>query len=311
MITIGQSAAREHRTASYLALAAVCILWGTTYLGIRIAIETLPPLYLIAIRYTISGGILLLGAWIARVRLPSGRELAATSVCGVVAIGIGNGFLAIAETWVPSGLAALFYTTCPFWMVGIDALLPHGRRPLGSTIQGLLVGVAGVLFLVVPAARHEGFHGGTFTGFLVLQISAAGWITGSLFQKRVPTRVHPFVTGAVQQLAAGLAMFIPAVMFEHPPANVSLRSELALAYLVVFGSIVGFSSFVYCMARLPVAIVSVYTFVNPGVAVFLGWLFFREPFGYRELLAMLIVFAGIAIVKWSESRLKTRAAVTI
>jgi drug/metabolite transporter (DMT)-like permease len=127
LITIGQSAAREHRTASYLALAAVCILWGTTYLGIRIAIETLPPLYLIAIRYTISGGILLLGARIARVRLPSGRELAATSVCGVVAIGIGNGFLAIAETWVPSGLAALFYTTCPFWMVGIDALLPHGK----------------------------------------------------------------------------------------------------------------------------------------------------------------------------------------
>jgi drug/metabolite transporter (DMT)-like permease len=297
-----QSAATGHRTAAYVALAAVCILWGTTYLGIRISIETIPPLYLIATRYTISGAILLLGARLAGARIPSGRELAATSAGGIIAIGIGNGFLAIAETWVPSGLAALFYTTCPFWMVGIDALLPQGRKPLGLTLQGLLVGVTGVLFLVIPAARHEGFHGGTFTGFVVLQISAAGWVTGSLLQKRVRTNVQPFISGAVQQLAAGLAMFIPAMLFEHPPVAVSTRSELAVAYLVVFGSLIGFSSFMYCMVRLPVAIVSVYTFVNPIVAVFLGWLFFREPFGYRELVAMLIVFVGVAIVKWSESR---------
>ena len=292
----------------YLALAAVCILWGTTYLGIRISLETIPPLYLIAIRYTISGAILLIGARIAGVHIPQGRELLATSVCGIIGIGVGNGFLAIAETWIPSGLAALFYTTCPFWMVGIDALLPHGRKPLSSTLQGLLVGVAGVLFLVVPAARHEGFHGGTFTGFLILQLSAAGWVTGALLQKRVATQVHPFINGAVQQLAAGIAMFIPAALFEHAPAAVSTRSELAVAYLIVFGSLIGFSSFIYCMARLPVAIVSVYTFVNPVVAVFLGWLFFREHFGYRELVAMMIVFAGIAIVKWSESRLAIPAA---
>lgn len=290
------------RASAYIALAAVCVLWGTTYLGIRIAVETIPPFYLIAGRYTISGALLLVGARLAGLHIPSGRELIQTGICGAICIGIGNGFLALAETWIPSGLAALFYTTCPFWMVGIDALLPAGRRPLLSTVRGLLVGVGGVAILVAPAALKEGLRGGTFSGFLVLQLSAVGWVLGALLQKRVKTRSEAVVTGAVQQLAAGLAMFLPAVIFEHFPHAVSMRSELAVAYLVVFGSCVGFTAFIFAITRLPIAIVSVYTFVNPVVAVFLGWLFFREPFGARELAAMFVIFSGIALVKWSESR---------
>ncbi len=283
----------------------MCFFWGTTYLGIRISLESLPPLYLIAIRYVISGSILLLAARIGGAHLPRGRELMLTAVCGIICIGIGNGCLAIAEEWIPSGLAALFYTTSPFWMVGIDALLPGGRKPLGSTIAGLSVGLFGVAFLIFPAAAHEGVHGRTLAGFLILQLSGIGWVAGSLLQKRVEARAHSFVSGAVQQLAAGLATFVPAAFFEKMPSSIHLRPALAVAYLVIFGSIVGFSSFIYCMSRLPVAIVSIYTFVNPVVAVFLGWLFFREPFGYRELIAMFIVFLGIALVKWSESVRRT------
>jgi drug/metabolite transporter (DMT)-like permease len=295
-------ASGQAQNSAYMALIAVCVLWGTTYLGIRVAVETIPPFYLIAGRYTVSGAALLIGARIAGLRIPSGRELIGTSICGAICIGIGNGFLALAETWIPSGLAALFYTTCPFWMVGIDALLPGGKRPLASTIRGLLVGVAGVVILVLPAAIREGFRGGTFTGFLVLQLSAAGWVFGALLQKRVETRSEAIVTGAVQQLAAGLAMFLPAALFEHIPHNVSSRSAFAVAYLVLFGSGIGFTAFIYAITRLPVAIVSVYTFVNPVVALFLGWLFFREAFGVRELIAMFVIFAGIVVVKWSESR---------
>ncbi len=279
----------------------MCVLWGTTYLGIRIAIEALPPFYFLAIRYTISGAILLIAVRIAGVQLPRGRELLATSACGIICIGVGNGCLAVAEQWVPSGMAALFFTTCPFWMIGIDALLPGGRRPFGWTIRGLLVGLAGVVILVMPGALREGIRGGTLLGFLVLQLSAVGWATGALLQKRVETQALPLVSGAVQQFAAGLAMFIPAAMFEKAPTSISVQPALAVAYLVVFGSIIGFSSFIYCMSRLPVAVVSLYTFVNPVIALFLGWLFFREPFGHRDLLAMLIIFAGIGIVRWSES----------
>jgi drug/metabolite transporter (DMT)-like permease len=301
-LTLPAKTAAHSQNSAYIALIAVCVLWGTTYLGIRIAVETIPPFYLIAARYTISGAVLLIGARLAGLGIPSGRELIQTGICGAICIGIGNGLLALAETWVPSGLAALSYTTCPFWMVGVDALLPRGQRPLASTVRGLLVGVAGVVILVLPAALKEGFRGSTFSGFLVLQLSAAGWVVGALLQKRVVTRSDAIVTGAVQQLAAGLAMFVPAALFEHIPHAVSSRSVFAVAYLVVFGSCIGFTAFIYAITRLPVAIVSVYTFVNPIVAVFLGWLFFREAFGVREFIAMIVIFAGIAVVKWSESR---------
>jgi drug/metabolite transporter (DMT)-like permease len=291
----------QHERLAYSALVAVCFFWGTTYLGIRIALESLPPVYLMAIRYTISGGILLAAAALGGFHLPRGRELLYTAICGIICIGIGNTFLAIAELLIPSGLAAVFYTTSPFWMVGIDALLPGGKRPLLSTLAGLFAGLLGVIFLVLPAARQEGFRGHTFAGFLLLELAAVGWVLGSLLQKRVRVRAVPFVSGAVQQLAAGLALFVPAVKFEKLPHTVSLRSELAVAYLVVFGSIVGYTAFIYSMSHLPVAVVSIYSFVNPVVAILLGWLFFREPFGFRELGAMLIIFIGIALVRWSEA----------
>ena len=213
---------------AYLALAAVCLFWGTTYLGIRIALESFPPLYLIAIRYVISGSVLLAAAAAAGATIPRGRELWQTAVCGIICIGVGNGLLAIAELYVPSGLAALFYTVAPFWMIGIDAFLPGGKRPVLTTI--------------------------------------------------------------------------PAGLLEQLPHTVATRSVVAVGYLVVFGSLVGFSAFIYSMAKLPVAVASLYTFVNPVVAMLLGGLLYRESFGSRELVAMIIIFAGIAAVRWSESR---------
>ena len=173
------------------------------------------------------------------------------------------------------------------------------------------MGLLGVAFLVLPAALHEGFGGKAISGFLLLQISGVGWVLGSLLQKRVATRANSFVIGAVQQFAAGIATFVPAIIFEKMPHAVNLRSGLAVAYLVIFGSLIGFSSFVYAVANLPVAIVSIYYFVNPIVAVWLGFLFFREPFGGRELIAMIIIFAGIALVRWSESFRSKRSAAVV
>ncbi len=289
------------RRLAYAALAAVCFFWGTTYLGIRIGLESLPPFYLMGIRYTISGSILLAFAALGRFPLPRGRELLYSAGCGIICIGIGNGCLALAELLIPSGLAALFYTTAPFWMIGVDAFLPGGRSPYLSTLGGLAVGLLGVAFLVWPAAVSEGVQGHTVSGFLLLQLSAFGWVLGALLQKRVRTRTFPFINGAVQQLAAGLAMLVPAAAFEKLPHAVSARSEFAVAYLVVFGSLVGFSSFIYSMTHLPVAVVSIYTFVNPVVAILLGRLFFRESFGRQELVAMVVIFGGIALVRWSEA----------
>lgn len=233
---------------------------GTTYLGIRIGLESLPPLYLIAIRYTISGSLLLLAARLGGFHLPRGRELLQTSLCRMLCIGVGNSFLAVSELLIPSGLAAVFYTTAPFRIVGLDALLPGGKRPFVTTVAGLLIGLCGVVFLVLPAALREG-PGDTTLGFLLLQLSAAGWVLGALLQKRVRAVSLPVVSGAVQQLAAGLAVFIPAMFIEKLPHSITVRSKLANAYLVVCGSLVGFTAFIYSMTHLPVAIVSISTFV--------------------------------------------------
>ncbi len=285
---------------AYVALAAVCFFWGTTYLGIRISLETIPPALMLGIRYVISGGVLLVAAKIARIPLPRGRELWLTALCGIIGIGSGNGFLAVAELRIPSGTAALFYTTAPFWMVGIDSLLPNGKKPFATTILGLLIGVFGVAYMIYPAAVHEGMHGNTWPGFLLIQLSAAGWTIGSLFQKRVHSHAPPFVSGAVQQFAAGLACLSFGGVFEKMPAHAGVRAWLAVGYLIVFGAIIGYSAFIYIVKNLPIAVASIYYFVNPVVAVIVGWLFFREPFGVRAAIAMLIIFAGIVVVRWSE-----------
>lgn len=288
---------RHPHFQAYLALAAVCFFWGTTYLGIRIAIESMAPQVLMAVRYTISGIIMLVAAYLSKAHMPSGRELWYTVLYGVMIIGGGTGCLAFAELWVPSGLASVFITLSPFWLIGIDALIPGGERLHGPTILAMLVGFAGTTLLVAPEIMSEGFGGPIVRGFLLIELGSAGWCLGSILQRRHQTKAHPVVSGAVQQLATGLAFAIPALLAKPHPSTWSARSIGAVAYLVVFGSIVGYSAYIFALDRLPVSVVSIYNYVNPVIAVFLGWLFFREHFGLQELIAMLIIFAGVALVK--------------
>ncbi|MBV9768896.1 MAG: EamA family transporter [Bryobacterales bacterium] len=288
---------RHPQFQAYLALAAVCIFWGTTYLGIRIALESIAPAVLLSLRYTLSGGILLIAAYFSKAHIPTGRELRHTALFGVIIIGMGTGSLVFAEQWVPSGLAAVFITVSPFWMVGMEALIPGGDPLYGPTIAGMIVGLAGTVLLVTPETMQEGFGGPLLRGFLLLQLGAAGWAFGSILQRRHQTRAHPVVSGAVQQLATGLAFAVPAFLAKPHPSTWSTRSLGAVAYLVVFGSIVGYSAYSFALDRLPISVVSIYTYINPVIAIFLGWIFFREHIGALELFAMLIIFAGVALVK--------------
>lgn len=289
---------RSHpQFTAYLALAAVCFFWGTTYLGIRMALESIPPLLLISFRYMISGTLLLIVARLSKAHLPTGKELWYTVLFGVILIGVGNGCLAFAELWIPSGLAALFVTTTPFWMIGIEALVPGGDRLHGPTILGMLVGLAGTLLLVAPNAIQHGFSGPVLQAFLLLQLGCLAWSAGSIAQRRHQTKAHPLVNGAVHQLAAGLVYLGPALYFKSQPLEPSLRSLAAVLWLIVCGSVIGYSAYIYILDKLPVSMVSLYSYCTPVVALFLGWLFYREPIGAREIVAMLIVFAGMAMVK--------------
>jgi drug/metabolite transporter (DMT)-like permease len=290
----------------YAALVAVCIFWGTTYLGIRMSLESFAPLQLVSIRYIISGSILVLFALLRGLDLPRGRELAAVCLSGFLTLGIGNGALVFAEVMIPSGIAGLIITISPFWMVGVEALLPGGERLHAPTIGGMAVGLLGACLLFTPDQGPFHVDRSLLNGFLILQVGMAGWSFGSIYLRRNSGRAHPVIAGGVQQLAAGLVLAPFAAAIPEHPIHWSVRGVLALLYLVTFGSIVGYSAYVYALDRLPVAIVSVYPYVNAIVAVTLGWLFYREPFGPREAAAMLVIFAGVAMVK--RYSLKPRAA---
>jgi drug/metabolite transporter (DMT)-like permease len=182
-------------------------------------------------------------------------------------------------------------------MIGIEALIPGGDRLHGPTIVAMLVGLVGTILLVAPEAMQEGFGGPLLRGFLLLQLGCAGWSLGSILQRRHQTKAHPVVSAAVQQLATGLAFAVPALFAKPHPSTWSTRSIGALVYLVLFGSIVGYSAYIFVLDRLPISVVSLYNYINPIIAVFLGWIFFREHFGLQEVVAMLIIFAGVALVK--------------
>jgi drug/metabolite transporter (DMT)-like permease len=282
---------------AYLALVSIYFFWGTTYLAIRMSLESLPPVLLVSGRFILSGSLMLAGAVAAKARLPRGRELLMTALYGALILGVGNTCLTIAELWIPSGLAALIITTAPLWMVGIDAFLPGGDRLRLPAVAGILVGGLGAVLLVAPRATGAISSAHLWGAFLLLQIANFAWSFGSIRQRRMTRLAHPIVSGAVQQLAAGLAC-LPVALFEvRQPINWHLRGVGAALYLVVFGSIVGYSAYVYALDKLPVALVSTYTYVNPVVAVFLGWLFYREPFGRLEAAGMAVIFLGVAIVK--------------
>ncbi len=282
--------------AAYLAFASVCFFWGTTYLGIRVALESLPPFLLVSVRFLLSGGILLIALRIARIALPKGRDLWWTALFGLMVLGVGNSLLTVSEQLIPSSLASLFIAMSPIWMVGMEALFPGGEKLTKGTAVGMAAGLAGAGLLVGPDAFSQGFSGNVVRGFLLLQIGSISWGLGSILQKLRKAEMHPVASAAVQQFAAGLA-FLPVALVENAPAHWDAKGIGALLYLTVFGSIVGYTSYIIALQRLPISIVSLYTYINPVVAAVLGWLFYREPFGRREISAMLVIFAGVAIVK--------------
>jgi hypothetical protein len=289
---------------AYIAFVCVCIFWGTTYLGIRMGLESFPPAVLVAARFTISGGLLVAVELLRGRKLPAWGELWRTALFGFMILGLGSGSLAWAELTVPSGLASLFITISPFWLVGVEALLPGGDKLHAPTILGMIVGFLGVAMLVTPDFHSPAGGLSLLAGFAVTQIGVASWCTGSVLQKRHATKASPFLSLGIQQLSAGLAFIPAALILPHDAIHWSVRGVGAVLYLVVFGSWIGYTAYIYGLAKFPIAAFSVYPYINCVVAVGLGWLVYREPFGWKESFAMLVIFAGVAIVKWQTSQPK-------
>ncbi len=265
------------------------------------SLETFPPYVLISTRFILSGSIMIAGALARGARLPRGKDLWKAGLSGILILSVGNGCLTFAELRIASGLASLIITLSPFWLVGIEAMA-GGERLHVPTVFGMIVGFAGAALLVSGGIGSGGFGSTAIGGFLLLQLGMISWSAGSIYQRRQQVESHPIVIGAVQQVFGGLAVLPFAMLASSHHIAWSVRGVSALFYLVTFGSIIGYSAYAYALDRLPVAVVSIYPYVNSVVAVALGWLFYREPFGAREAAAMLVIFTGVAVVKWQSGK---------
>jgi drug/metabolite transporter (DMT)-like permease len=293
----------RQRKLAYLAWVAVCVIWGTTYLGIRVSLETMPPALMGGLRWTLAGG--LLAGWLVMrgEKLPAVSQWGSIALLGFLMLVLGNGGVVFAEQWVPSGLTAVLVATSPFWMAGVEALMPDGERLRPPGIAGLVLGFSGIVLLVWPeltlgASGQRGF----LAGIVAVQVAAFGWSLGSSYSRRRGRTENILGTTALQMLAGGLMMVaIGTVRGEWSALFFSTRSAVALGYLTTIGAIGGFVAYSYALRHLPVSFVSLYAYLNPIIAVALGVLLLHEPFTPRMAAAAVLVFTGVAVVRWTRS----------
>jgi drug/metabolite transporter (DMT)-like permease len=295
---IPASTAREKRLA-YLAWGAVCLIWGTTYLGIRITLETMTPFLMSSFRWLIAGGILVIYMAARGEALPARSRWGGIALIGFLLLVVGNGGVAYAEQWVPSGLAAVLVATAPFWMAGVEGAIRGGERFTRRALAGLLIGFSGILVLVWPELSLESADSRHFLiGVLALQLAAFGWSLGSSYSRRHGRADHVLGSTALQMLAGGLMLLVAGTLRqEWGSFAFSTRTTAALLYLATIGAIGGFVAYTYALRHLPVSFVSLYAYINPVIAVALGVLLLGEPFDARIGAAAGLVLAGVALVR--------------
>ncbi len=284
-----------------LAFAVVYVVWGSTYLAIRFAIETLPPLLMAAARFLTAGVILYAWRRARGVPAPSTRNWVAAVVVGLLLLLGGNGAVVWAEQTVPSGVAALLVAVVPLWMVLLDWLSPGGRRPGAIVGLGLAVGFAGVALLIGPGAILRGAASGVDPfGAGVLMVGSFCWAAGSIYSRSAPLPPAPLLTTGMQMIGGGTGLLIAGLATGEASrlslSGASPRSLLSLAYLIVFGAIVAYSAYTWLLRVVPAAQVSTYAYVNPVVAVALGWAFAGEPVTARTLAAAAVIVGSVALI---------------
>src|SRR6266511_669620 len=286
-----------------LAFAIVYLVWGSTYLGIRFAIQSIPPFLMAAARFLIAGAILY--AWSLRDggAAPTRRQWWNATVVGVLLLTLGNGLVTWAELKVPSGLAALIVAAMPVWLVLLEAVRPGGMRPAGLGVIGVAVGIVGQVILVGPSADGSAVN---LVGVAGLVIATMSWAAGSIRARLVDLPASRSRTTAMEMLGGGAGLLIIGLLHGEAPAllaaDITPRSLLALGYLTVFGSLLAFTAFVWLNTHVAPARVATYAYVNPVVAVFLGWLLAGEPVTTRTLIGAGIIVGAVVMINTAGAR---------
>ena len=301
------SVAQKHRVAVVLCFLSIYLIWGSTYLAIRYAVETIPPLYTAGIRHLIAGTILL--AWCVAKRLrPTWAQIRASIIIGAFFFLGGHGTLHWAEQKVPSGLASLIIASEPLWVFLLSALAARQWRMNATLVTGIILGFGGVGLLMGRSALNSG--PGVFVGALAVLLGAFSWSVGIVYSRRSHLSGHPLLLSAFSLLAGSLQLlFAGTIVHEYRRfslATVSFRSWLALGYLILFGSVVAFTAYNWLLEHYSPTLVATHAYVNPIVAVLLGWLLACEAITLNVLVATGMVIGAIVLVDRGMARLPQR-----
>ncbi len=296
---------RALRFKLILAYLSVFIVWGSTYLAIRIGVRDIPPALFAGLRFFVAGGTMLLYGRLANKPLPDSiSQYKTLAIVGILLLVGGNGMVVWSEQWVPSGLAAVIIASVPLFMSSIDALIPGGHRLSLTGWIGILLGLGGVVILVSPSfSTGGGSEVINPAGILGLLFASLSWSAGSVYSKRQAVGGDVFMNTGLQMFSGGVVLLVIAfLMGEMVDIQISQDGFLSLVYLIIFGSIIGYTAYTYLLHHVPPAKASTYAYVNPIVAIFLGALILSEPLDLRTLLSTAIILAGVAIVQLAKTR---------
>jgi drug/metabolite transporter (DMT)-like permease len=288
---------RHRRLLPWISLAIIYVVWGSTYLAIRVAVRDVPPMAAASLRFFASGAAMAVIALIADRRhgWPTWRQVADYSLVGVLLLSIGNALVMWAEKSIPSGIAALIVGSTPLWLTLLDGLRPGGQRWTTRAWVGVVVGLLGVALVARP---EGGVAAGHWGAIFALQVATISWSVGSLYAQSVRRRLPVFTASAIEMLAGSAVLLLQSFLLGDDWTafrTASTDTWLALGYLVVFGSLVGFTAFAYALNELPAPTVGTYAYVNPVVAVLLGWVFLREPLTPGLLIGGALILAAVLI----------------
>ena len=288
------------RTLLIAAFLAVYIIWGSTYMAIRVAVDTLPPFLMAGTRFLIAGFLFLALLYARGVTMPNRLQWRNAIISGNLLLLGGNGLVVWAEQTVPSGRAALVVATTPAWFALLEWLRPGGARPKLQTVIGIAVGFAGVSLLINPSGNGSSGGSTQLAGMLAVVGATASWAGGSLFAKHSAKPESPWMNVATQMICGGCGLLLVGLLMNEPArthwTQFSARSLWALAYLIVFGSWVAFSAYIWLLKHTTPAALSTYAYVNPVIAVLLGWLLLHETVSPHTLVAAAVILAGVLII---------------
>jgi drug/metabolite transporter (DMT)-like permease len=282
---------------AYAAWIAVCVVWSTTYLAIRIVVRDLPPALMSGVRFAFAGSALMLILKIRGDRIPAIQTWWPLAVVAIALIGLGNWLVVWAEKTVPSGLAALMVASTPLWMATFERFWKREARPHSLQIAGLLIGFAGVILLILPHLRGT-LNVSYLKGVGALQIASISWAMGSLYSKYKKVEAKPLVGASIQMLIGGFFLIaLGSIHGEWSHIRFATTSLIAFVYLVLIGAMVGYACYIYALSHLPSSTVSLYAYINPAAAVWLGWLILDEPVGWNTVLATAVILFGVWLVR--------------